>query len=210
DVALDLLRQVGPRRDQAVVDEHHQAVPARGLQSRYRVAQRGVAHVEQPLGEHHRELVGHRETLPHRLQRDVGTGQSRAHGAIPVSFVRRACRRHVIVSEAGRMENGHATGLCSVRRADQAEASFTMRYLNIVLGILMLAFVAVQYNDPDGPIWMAIYAVPAIWAFLAAFRLPVLQSAIRSEEHTSELQSRENLVCRLLLEKKKKQMKHTS
>src|SRR5690606_42134406 len=28
-------------------------------------------------------------------------------------------------------------------------------------------------------------------------------SIIRSEEHTSELQSRENLVCRLLLEKKK-------
>src|SRR5690606_41623940 len=27
----------------------------------------------------------------------------------------------------------------------------------------------------------------------------------RSEEHTSELQSRENLVCRLLLEKKKRQ-----
>src|SRR5436309_7236028 len=30
------------------------------------------------------------------------------------------------------------------------------------------------------------------------------QLADRSEEHTSELQSRENLVCRLLLEKKKK------
>src|SRR5690606_3388020 len=29
--------------------------------------------------------------------------------------------------------------------------------------------------------------------------------AVRSEEHTSELQSRENLVCRLLLEKKNKQ-----
>src|SRR5437870_9628223 len=29
----------------------------------------------------------------------------------------------------------------------------------------------------------------------------------RSEEHTSELQSRGHLVCRLLLEKKKKQMK---
>src|SRR5690606_40595158 len=28
-------------------------------------------------------------------------------------------------------------------------------------------------------------------------------SPLRSEEHTSELQSRENLVCRLLLEKKK-------
>src|SRR5579883_3628408 len=33
-------------------------------------------------------------------------------------------------------------------------------------------------------------------------RETVLES--RSEEHTSELQSRENLVCRLLLEKKKK------
>src|SRR5690606_41820435 len=28
------------------------------------------------------------------------------------------------------------------------------------------------------------------------------QASLRSEEHTSELQSRENLVCRLLLEKK--------
>src|SRR5690606_42113095 len=34
-------------------------------------------------------------------------------------------------------------------------------------------------------------------------RMPTLCSKIRSEEHTSELQSRENLVCRLLLEKKK-------
>src|SRR5690606_41389214 len=32
-------------------------------------------------------------------------------------------------------------------------------------------------------------------------------NALRSEEHTSELQSRENLVCRLLLEKKKKKKK---
>src|SRR2546422_5611706 len=32
----------------------------------------------------------------------------------------------------------------------------------------------------------------------------------RSEEHTSELQSRLHLVCRLLLEKKKKSAKHTS
>src|SRR5690606_41769479 len=30
------------------------------------------------------------------------------------------------------------------------------------------------------------------------------EAVLRSEEHTSELQSRENLVCRLLLEKKKK------
>src|SRR3712207_8047909 len=35
-----------------------------------------------------------------------------------------------------------------------------------------------------------------------AFRL--VEVALRSEEHTSELQSRQYLVCRLLLEKKKK------
>src|SRR2546430_11085590 len=32
--------------------------------------------------------------------------------------------------------------------------------------------------------------------------------AFRSEEHTSELQSQSNLVCRLLLEKKKKDSEH--
>src|SRR3712207_8613422 len=32
--------------------------------------------------------------------------------------------------------------------------------------------------------------------------------SVRSEEHTSELQSRQYLVCRLLLEKKKKNLKH--
>src|SRR5690606_40528804 len=36
-----------------------------------------------------------------------------------------------------------------------------------------------------------------------AFHLKNLHCYSRSEEHTSELQSRENLVCRLLLEKKK-------
>src|SRR5690606_41404218 len=39
---------------------------------------------------------------------------------------------------------------------------------------------------------------PAAWA-----RPVCAPQAPRSEEHTSELQSRENLVCRLLLEKKK-------
>src|SRR5436309_9021368 len=41
-------------------------------------------------------------------------------------------------------------------------------------------------EGPDGSLWMLEDANPG-----------------RSEEHTSELQSRENLVCRLLLEKKK-------
>src|SRR5690606_40355897 len=38
---------------------------------------------------------------------------------------------------------------------------------------------------------------------IAFLRCSGARAAARSEEHTSELQSRENLVCRLLLEKKK-------
>src|SRR3989442_11794460 len=40
---------------------------------------------------------------------------------------------------------------------------------------------------------------------LAARQLRIIRLPLRSEEHTSELQSRPHLVCRLLLEKKKKQ-----
>src|SRR5690349_24262577 len=39
-------------------------------------------------------------------------------------------------------------------------------------------------------------------------RLHCHRYGVRSEEHTSELQSRRDLVCRLLLEKKKKQILH--
>src|SRR5258707_9615828 len=38
----------------------------------------------------------------------------------------------------------------------------------------------------------------------------LMEDAKRSEEHTSELQSRQYLVCRLLLEKKKKRQKRVA
>src|SRR2546430_13754765 len=40
-------------------------------------------------------------------------------------------------------------------------------------------------------------------------RRPATHRGGRSEEHTSELQSQSNLVCRLLLEKKKKKRLHS-
>src|SRR5207302_2151916 len=62
--------------------------------------------------------------------------------------------------------------------------------------------------------WPWIFLMPLLlyWALLQSFRplrltatwLRTGHPTLRSEEHTSELQSRENLVCRLLLEKKKK------
>src|SRR5436309_10433928 len=44
---------------------------------------------------------------------------------------------------------------------------------------------------------------PALIFLAIAVLQELLWRLTRSEEHTSELQSRENLVCRLLLEKKK-------
>src|SRR3712207_7888428 len=45
------------------------------------------------------------------------------------------------------------------------------------------------------------YAAPKLVAAMMQAHYPL--QALRSEEHTSELQSRQYLVCRLLLEKKK-------
>src|SRR3712207_7758253 len=47
------------------------------------------------------------------------------------------------------------------------------------------------------PIFMVLFLAPVF------VPLNLLRGWIRSEEHTSELQSRQYLVCRLLLEKKK-------
>src|SRR5271166_6675129 len=48
------------------------------------------------------------------------------------------------------------------------------------------------------------YAPQAVSAWRFYRQLAPLRAGSRSEEHTSELQSRGHLVCRLLLEKKKK------
>src|SRR5260370_6053081 len=50
---------------------------------------------------------------------------------------------------------------------------------------------------------LTLTAIIAVMLFLSA-AYTVIALTIRSEEHTSELQSHLNLVCRLLLEKKKK------
>lgn len=49
-----------------------------------------------------------------------------------------------------------------------------MRYVFGFLAFMMILFVGVQYNDPDGPLWMLYYAIPAIWAGIAAFRPDLL------------------------------------
>src|SRR5690349_23671704 len=51
---------------------------------------------------------------------------------------------------------------------------------------------------------------PAVFISLPATAFVTPVARYRSEEHTSELQSRRDLVCRLLLEKKNKKSRHAA
>src|SRR5439155_13904762 len=66
----------------------------------------------------------------------------------------------------------------------------------VALGHALWVQFAGPQHVPNGPFSPAYF-----YADLASF---TALSPLRSEEHTSELQSRGHLVCRLLLEKKKK------
>src|SRR2546427_4473686 len=72
------------------------------------------------------------------------------------------------------------------------------------------------YERPAAPVaaqYTRANATAAAEGGTAAAQLPwqdFFQDARRSEEHTSELQSQSNLVCRLLLEKKKKNKRKTT
>src|SRR5207302_8312982 len=94
----------------------------------------------------------------------------------------------------------------------------------VIEGVMMRSprWTSTAVRAPDGAIAVFTEARPSPLVRRRWLRLPVLRGVIalydtltigvrslRSEEHTSELQSRENLVCRLLLEKKKKNKRPT-
>src|SRR3712207_7360249 len=60
-------------------------------------------------------------------------------------------------------------------------------------------------NIPSLTKFVSISDIPELVIIFATFspKSPIKSPVLRSEEHTSELQSRQYLVCRLLLEKKK-------
>ncbi|MGI9524077.1 MAG: transmembrane 220 family protein [Hyphomicrobiaceae bacterium] len=58
-----------------------------------------------------------------------------------------------------------------------------MRILNGVLCLLMVLFAVVQYNDPDGLLWALIYAVPALFAGLAAWQPSLLHAGVARYAH---------------------------
>src|SRR3712207_8053233 len=68
--------------------------------------------------------------------------------------------------------------------------------------VLMEGLRHLEYRGYDSA-GLAVQASSGIEAVKEVGPLENLVGALRSEEHTSELQSRQYLVCRLLLEKKK-------
>src|SRR5690606_39551762 len=85
--------------------------------------------------------------------------------------------------------------LLALRHSNQAQAPAAGSLFDATLGAAVTCLLA-------GPIVGGLDLVPA-WPS-HGWLLVLALGPQRSEEHTSELQSRENLVCRLLLEKKKR------
>src|SRR5690554_7733536 len=74
----------------------------------------------------------------------------------------------------------------------------------LVVSLLTFAILKVDWAD----VLLALKDLPMsamYWAAGFSALTYFVYSCVRSEEHTSELQSRPPLVCRLLLEKKRKQ-----
>src|SRR5690349_24173209 len=82
---------------------------------------------------------------------------------------------------------------------DTATTEIYTLSLHDALPILSAIGVRHRLPAPRGPVGGATRSLPAV----ARASIEHPDTAGRSEEHTSELQSRRDLVCRLLLEKKK-------
>src|SRR5690606_39592504 len=100
------------------------------------------------------------------------------------------------------------TGNCSLSNTDSScDSAGTSWWSTSTTSVWMPAARWVSSScAADGISRTVCVAMPqraAICEMLSEKLLSALMTNRRSEEHTSELQSRENLVCRLLLEKKK-------
>src|SRR5256885_5125905 len=72
------------------------------------------------------------------------------------------------------------------------------------LGYYSVCYVGGEVRNPERVMPRAIfYSVIAVALIYSVMNFCIISVVPRSEEHTSELQSPCNLVCRLLLEKKK-------
>src|SRR5256886_5778237 len=82
----------------------------------------------------------------------------------------------------------------------EAESGYVLRGLSIVPSVARVV-------GPEKSL-AAVESITTLPTVISSVNGPFFRT--RSEEHTSELQSQSNLVCRLLLEKKKKSKSHST
>src|SRR5690606_16100205 len=112
---------------------------------------------------------------------------------------------NVVVS---RLVSTQREQVAALKALGYANTSIAAHYLKLVLVIVAIGFgLGIGLGSALGSGFTRLYAeffyFPILGHRIAPWLFVFSLGITRSEEHTSELQSRENLVCRLLLEKKK-------
>src|SRR5688572_31718255 len=85
--------------------------------------------------------------------------------------------------------------------------SFTLFQL-LLLTITNLVFNGIGLWGINVPVAWGVDILNFVWWIGIGHAGTLISAILRSEEHTSELQSQSNLVCRLLLEKKKTKLEY--
>lgn len=163
-VGADFLNHGRTNAQDAFVKEDNAPMLPVGLLAAEDVDEDRIVGSENAAGEHHRELECDGEVLsmPYELG---GRPRRRLIGAL---FGRSSPHRCLPLPSEG--ANGRAKKIRESIAFGAKAGKVAMRYVFSVLGVLMLLAAAVQYNDPDGPLWTVYYGVPAIWCGLAALR----------------------------------------
>src|SRR2546427_2385280 len=146
------------------------------------------------------EVVGHRDRRDALdvLERVDVRGDPRAQ---ILSFTRLGIRK------ARRPERGDEDRRLGDRarlRIDDVDAAARVVDEELLAGTVLLAHDEIELTPPRAVEITEARVPVATLGMALAVLLPEQLERDRSEEHTSELQSQSNLVCRLLLEKKKK------
>src|SRR5690606_40660839 len=98
-----------------------------------------------------------------------------------------------------------SSDLMTIRKSGRFTTTEGVLLLGLALSAVLFLPALLHYENYTVSIfyrWWTIHLwVEGVWEMIQGGFLAYLLIRLRSEEHTSELQSRENLVCRLLLEK---------
>src|SRR5258708_25300757 len=107
--------------------------------------------------------------------------------------IRNSCKKHLPKRVPQLSQAKYPSALCSSTKARSSLALATA-----------LSATATPPPTPKS----SFFVKPPVFSGTIASPAPRCTLPLRSEEHTSELQSPDHLVCRLLLEKKKKHRQH--